>query len=186
MMFTECKVNFVRLMLLLALFGMSACQPNYIPEKELPKLPCKVPGACDAAIIKHMNHFRKIGVGVITMGDSYMVSLPASMIFEEQSPKIKWASYRVLNEVVVFLKQFRKIEVHVTGYSVRYISSLREHALTLARSRIIGEYFWSQGIDSRLIVTEGLGSDKPITSVRQGGDKSPNARIEITFRRAVA
>jgi intracellular multiplication protein IcmN len=62
----------------------------------------------------------------------------------------------------------------------------RERALTLARSRVVGEYLWSQGIDSRLIFTAGLGSDKPITRFSPSGDVSPNARVEITFRDAVA
>ena len=52
--------------------------------------------------------------------------------------------------------------------------------------QLVGEYFWSQGIDSRFIFTQGLGSDKPVVSFTQGGDSSPNARIEITFRDAVA
>lgn len=66
------------------------------------------------------------------------------------------------------------------------MSVKRERALTLARSRVVSEYLWSQGVDSRIIFTQGLGSDKPITSYTLGGDRSPNARVEITFRRAVA
>ncbi len=59
-------------------------------------------------------------------------------------------------------------------------------ALTLARARAVGDYLWSQGVDSRFIFTHGLGSDKPIVAFTEKGDKSPNSRIEITFRDAVA
>jgi intracellular multiplication protein IcmN len=66
------------------------------------------------------------------------------------------------------------------------VSVTRERALTLARSRVVGEYLWSQGVDSRFIFTQGLGSDKPIMRFTQGGDFSLNSRIEITFRDSVA
>lgn len=172
---------------LLTLLLVSSCQrDNYIPEKELPKLPCKVAGACDSTIIRAMTRLNKRGIKVITMGQNYLITIPASALFDDQSPHVKWGSYSLLNEVADFLKQFRKIAITVTSYSSKYQSVQREHALTLARSRVVGEYFWAQGIDSRFIFTQGLGSDKPITVYSQGGDKSPNARVEITFRRAVA
>lgn len=132
-----------------------------------------------------MTKFNKRGIKVITIGQNYLISIPASALFEDQTPHLTWASYGVLNDVAVFLKQFRKVAINITGYSSKYVSVQRERALTLARTRVVGEYLWSQGVDSRFIFTEGLGSDKPVVSFTQGGDSSPNARIEITFRRAV-
>lgn len=166
---------------------VSACnRDNYTFEKEAPKLPCKVAGACDSTIMNGLKNLNKKGIKVITMGQNYLISIPASALFEDQTPHVKWGSYGLLNEVSNFLKQFRKIAITVTSYSSKYISVQREHALTLARARVVSEYFWTQGIDSRFIFTQGLGSDKPIASLTQGGDRSPNARIEITFRRSVA
>lgn len=182
-------VPLIRILGLCFLFELSACHrsDDYIPEQELPKLPCKVTGACDATINKYLNKFQKrTNIKVITMGQDYLISLPASAVFADQSPRVLWSSYKLLNEVACFLKQFRKIAITVTSYSSTYVSTQREHALTLARSRVVAEYLWTQGVDSRFIFTQGLGSDKPIAVTTQGGDKSPNARIEITFRRAVA
>lgn len=177
-----------RILGLIALLQVSACHRGneYIPEKEYPKLPCKVRGACDATVMKYLKKFNKRGIRVVTIGQDYLISIPASALFEDQTPHLKWASYGLLNEIVIFLKQFRKVAINVTSYSNKYISVHRERALTLARSRVVGEYLWSQGIDSRFVFTQGLGSDKPIVSFTQGGDTSPNARIEITFRDAVA
>lgn len=184
---TNYVVKLVRIMGLLTLLGVSAChRSNYIPEDELPKLPCKVEGACDATIKKYLTYFNKRGIKVITVGQNYLISIPASRLFADQSPHLTWASYKLLNDVAKFLKQFRKIAINITSYSSKYISVQREHALTLARSRVVSEYLWSQGVDSRFIFTEGMGSDKPVVSILQGGDSSPNARVEITFRRAVA
>ncbi|WP_298626812.1 type IVB secretion system protein IcmN/DotK [uncultured Legionella sp.] len=183
-------VNYIIIMIrvigLIILLLVSAChRSNYIPDDEDPKLPCKVQGACDATIMKFITKFNRSGIKAVTIGQDYMISIPASLLFEDQSPHLKWSSYGVLNDVAIFLKQFRKVAVSVTSFSSKYVSVQRERALTLARSRVVGEYLWTQGIDSRFIFTQGLGSDKPITTYLQGGDNSPNARVEITFRNAV-
>lgn len=183
---TNYIILLIRIIALIALFEISAChRQNYISD-DGPRLPCKVEGACDATIIKYLSKYEKNGIKVVTMGQNYLISIPASALFAEQSPHLAWGSYGLLNDIAGFLKQFRKIAINITSYSSKYVSVQREHALTLARSRVVGEYLWSQGVDSRFIFTEGLGSDKPITSFTQGGDKSPNARVEIIFRRAVA
>lgn len=182
------RANYTKILLLIAFLQLGACNRggNYVFQPDPPKLPCKVEGACDATINKAMTQLNRRGIRVITMGQDYLISIPASALFADQSPRLTWASYGLLNEVAFLLKQFRKIAINVTSYSSPYVSAQREHALTLARSRVVGEYLWTQGVDSRFIFTQGAGSDKPIISLRQGGDKSANARIEITFRRAVA
>lgn len=181
-------IAIIRIIGLTALLQVSACHRGdyYTPDKEDSKLPCKVRGACDATVMKYLRNLNKRGIKVVTIGQDYLISIPASALFEDQTPHLKWGSYGLLNNIAAFLKQFRKVAINVTSYSSKYISAHRERALTLARSRVVGEYLWSQGIDSRFVFTQGLGSDKPIVSFTQGGDQSPNARIEITFRDAVA
>ena len=179
---------FIRAVGLMALFLVVSCgkKDYYALDPEVPKWPCKVQGACDATIMKYIKKFNKHGIAVITIGQDYMISIPAVFLFEPQSPRIKWRSYALLNDVAIFLKQFRKISIYITSYSSKYVSVDRERSLTLARSRIVSEYLWSQGVDSRFIFTQGLGSDKPILAHPDGGDFSANSRVEITFRRAVA
>jgi intracellular multiplication protein IcmN len=176
------KIKIMPMIALAALLQLSACHDRYIPDTQESQLPCKLRGACDARVIKFIKKFNKNGIRVITVGQDYLISIPATVLFEDQTPHLTWASYKLLNETATLLKQFRKVAINVSSYSSKYVSEHREHALTLARSRVVGEYLWSQGIDSRFIFTQGLGSDKPIMAFAQGGDKSPNARVEITFR----
>lgn len=158
----------------------------YVPEdNEALRLPRKVAWAEDKAVIKLQKALNRCGVTVITIGQDYLVSIPSQALFPNQSPELTWGSYGLLNTVVKFLQQFRKVAVNVTSYTGKYVSSKREHALTLARSRAVADYLWSQGIDSRFIFTEGVGSEKPIMMHAHGGDKSRNSRIEITFRDAI-
>ncbi|WP_419420333.1 type IVB secretion system protein IcmN/DotK [Legionella sp. D16C41] len=150
------------------------------------KLPTRVAGSSDAYVIAQQAGFARCGVKVITIGSDYLISIPSTVLFADQSPRIKWEAYSVLNKVVKFMRQFRKIGVNVTSYSSQYVSSKREQSLTLARARAVSDYLWSQKVDSRFIFAEGAGSDKPISAFMQGGDRSVSSRIEITFRDAVA
>lgn len=155
-------------------------------EEDTYKLPRRVAGSSDVQVKRMIKDFNRANtVKIITVGSDYLIAVPSSVLFAEQSPRLVWQSYPVLNRIADFMKQFRKVAVTVTSYSSKYVSVQREHALTLARSRAVGDYLWSQGIDSRFIFTAGVGSDKPVSNYTQGGDRSPNSRIEITFRDAI-
>ena len=153
---------------------------------EQPTLPYKVAGANDRDIIKMQSRLGKKGVRVITIGQDYMIAIPSTTLFANDSPRLTWGSYAVLNNIACYLKEFRKIAINVTAFSNKCVSAGRDKALTLARARAVGDYLWSQGVDSRFIFTQGLGSDKPIGAFTQRCDQSTNSRIEITFRDAVA
>lgn len=171
---------------LVAMTLLASCHHRAERYAEKPGLPCRVYGASDDGIIKLQAILERGGVKTASMGQNYLISIPSDRVFANESPRIHWNSYALLNNVSCYLKQFRKVAVTVTGYSSKYVSADRERALTLTRARAVGDYLWSQGIDSRFVFTQGFGSDKPIIKYRKGGDHSPNSRIEITFRRAVA
>lgn len=185
----ECRqINFSTLrmkhIMIFMSFFLVACTGG--PHIELlNKQPKKVAGTSDAAVMAWQSKLAKMDVKVITEGEDYLVSIPSDALFPQQSPQLTWQSYHVLNEVVFFLKQFRKVAVNVTSYSNKYVSTRREEALTLARAKSVSNYLWSQGIDSRFIFAEGAGSNKPIVASAVGGDDSVNSRIEITFRDAI-
>lgn len=175
--------SFMSMIAILLLIG---CHRHYTPfpiSDETFKLPHKVDGTSDTKVAVMMKAFKRGGVIKVTsIGSDYLIVMPSSALFPTQSPRLTWPAYSTLNQVVAFMKQFRKVAVNVTAYSGQYVSAKREQALTQARARAVGDYLWSQGIDSRFIFTEGAGSDKPISSYMQGGDASPSSRIEITFR----
>ena len=179
------RLKTVPIALLFAVVQLAACSEHYVPEEQAPQLPCKLRGACDATVNKYLKKLNKRGVQVITLGQDYLISISAVELFDDETAHLKWASYGLLNEIAVLLKQFRKVAITITSFSSKYVSVQRERALTLARSRVVSEYLWSQGVDSRLLFAQGLGSDKPLMSFTQGGDSSANARVEITFRDAV-
>lgn len=174
-----------RLLLLCCICLIGCNRGTYQPTDDSFRLPSKVSGTSDSAVITLQKDFKSRGIKVVTIGSDYLISIPSAMLFADQSPRIFWKSYGILNDVVFFLKQFRKVAVNVTSYSNKYVSVKREQALTLARARAVANYLWSQGIDSRFIFTEGAGGEKPIIAMPEGADHSVNSRIEITFRDAI-
>lgn len=177
------KIGIIVSFLLLA--GCHFFGPKYTIIKPPASLPYKVRGSSDKKIMAMQHAFNEHGVRVITQGQDYLVSIPSSTIFAYQSPRLTWQSYELLNQVVCYLRLFNKVSVSVQGYVNKCANPKREHALSLARAQAVADYLWSQGIDSRFIFTQGLGSDKPIVP-SGGGDNSLNSRIEITFRDQVA
>lgn len=165
--------------------ALSGCHKRYY-DNEPPKLPYKVNGAKDRVIIGKQASFNKKGIHVISIGQDYLISIPSAALFADESPRVTWGSYALLNAIACYLKEFHKVAINVTAFSNKCASPKRDRALTFARARAVGNYLWSQGIDSRFIFTQGLGSDKPIVAGTELGDHSPNSRIEITFRDAVA
>jgi intracellular multiplication protein IcmN len=175
-------------MLFIVSFGLlDGCQlfrPAAIAEPR--KLPTNVNDGSDMAISTMYKKLTNEGVQIKTIGQMYLISIPARLIFAEQSPKINWNSYEVLNDIACYLQLFRKITVHVNAFGSCYRSTNRTYALTLARAKAVGNYLWEQNIETRMVFTEGVGNDKPIVAELQCTDSSPNARIEIVFRQLVA
>lgn len=163
---------------------MVGCQSHvFSPAQDnTPKLPRHVKGASDARMIALQTRLNQRGAKVITIGQEYLVSIPSSILFADESPRLRWKSYDILNQCVSFLKQFRKVSVYVTAYSEPYGTRQRQFALTEARARAVGDYLWSQGINSRFIFTLGAGSTRPIVSCGPHDDTSPNSRVELVFK----
>lgn len=175
------RINFILLVMIL-ISGCHSSNPYIIDSDKLPK---HIAGSTDAQIAKLERILTSKGVKIITIGQMKLVSIPSGLVFYEQSPRIKWASYELLNLVAEYLCKFRKISLYVNAYNDCYLSQKRTKALTLTRSREIANYLWSQNVRTRLIFTRGMGNDKPIVSHTECSDISPNSRIEIVFRRAV-
>ena len=166
-----------------------ACQSAPTPSviRDEAQLPQQV-ALGDAEIISLEKKLSQRGIDIVSIGQDYLLSIPSTSLFADQSPRIRWSAYDELNELACYLRQLRKVGMEITGYTSRYVSGTREHALSTARAEAVANYLWSQGLDTRLLFFQGMGDDKPIVTAARArtGDKSPNSRIEITFRRVVA
>lgn len=171
--------------LLLLCWGLFGCGASRTFD-DGDKLPTGVEDTSDTALVDTYKKLKSEHVQVITMGDNYMISIPSSVIFGNESPKLKSAGYEVLDDVVTYLQAMRKIALHVSAYSDCYQSQARTYALTKARAKAVGRYLWSRNPESGMILTDGFGNEKPIVAKTTGKDSSPNSRIEVTFKQVVS
>lgn len=179
--------SFIKLSCFFSVSVLTACQSNWQPPKDLDALPTKVKDTSDKKRIMEIDELRHHGIKVVTIGQNYMISIPASVLFPDESPRIKWSAYEVLNEVAAFIIQFRKVAINVTAYTSFYSSMERTSVLSHARAINVSSYLWAQGIDTRLLIEEGGSLNNPIVgSCSPHKDKSKNSRVEITFRDSVA
>ena len=171
--------------LLLLCWGLLGCSSSIVFD-DPPELPSGVENTSDADIAEMYDKLTSEHVQVIAVGDDYLISIPSTLLFGNQSPKIKPDGYPILDDVVTYLQSMRKLMVKVTAYSDCYQSEARTMALTKARAKMVGRYLWSRDIETGIVFTEGAGNDKPIVARKTGLDSSPNSRVEITFRQVVS
>ncbi|MDP3559522.1 MAG: protein LphA [Legionellaceae bacterium] len=179
--------RFGRYSLFLALaLALGACKPTYVPDED-PRLilPPHVKNTTDKQRLDLQKKLNGEGIRVITMGDDFLISIPAQDIFATQSSRIKWESYKPLNHVAAFLKSYRKIEVTITNFVLPYRTLARQYALAVARSKEVGRYLRSQGIDGRVIFENATVEKVNRDSCGMAGDKNKRSRIEIVFRNAL-
>lgn len=183
-----CVSRFFGHLIAISFLVLVGCRHYVAPPLEDPayKMPRRVTGSSDKILTRMVKHFNQGKVvKVISIGQDYLLAVSSSSLFYNNSPRLTWSSYTTLNRVARFLRHFHKVAITVTSFTPRCGSDRREHALALARARQVGDYLWSQGVDSRFIFTQGAGADKPITRFTNKGDASPSSRIEITFRDAI-
>lgn len=167
--------------LLLLCWALLGCTPQIIDDS--PKLAAGMEDTSDDSLRDVSEKLGAENVQVITIGDEYMISIPAAILFYNQSPKMRWSSYQLLDDVVAYLQGYRKLAVKVNAYSEYCQSVARTQVLTETRAKVLGKYLWSQDIGVGMVFTAGFGNNKPITAAREScSDSSPNARVEILFK----
>jgi intracellular multiplication protein IcmN len=169
-------------LLLSILLILQSCHSHSNMDDELMQLPSHKTES-DPAKWKQEQKLQINGVKVIQTGQYTMVSIPAGLIFAQHSPKISWGSYPVLNDVACYIRMFRKVEVEVNVYEYCHDTHNRIFALSLARASEVADYLVDQGIDGRIVISRGLGNDKPIMAKECSNASSlGNSRIEIAFK----
>jgi outer membrane protein OmpA-like peptidoglycan-associated protein len=122
-------------------------------------------------------------VTVIEAGEQVTLVIPAQQLFLPSSPAFNTKSYLILNDIALFLRGYSKVDVSIVGYTDNLGSSRRNMALSRQRAQASANYLWSQGVDTRLLYTEGRGSNNPIADNAYAKGRQANSRIEISFQR---
>ena len=140
----------------------------------------------DKKVVQLENELASKGVDIISVGQDYRIIIPANLIYYHASPKLIWGSYDTINLVVDYIKQFRTVSMRVDAYSQGADNEF-SGALSLARTRTMVDYLWSQAIDTRFLYTQAHIMERSPNAWykdKQGKSDVPT-RVEITFRNTI-
>lgn len=121
------------------------------------------------------------GVQVAQEGGRVYLIMPGNVTFDTNQATIRPGFQPVLNSVAKVINEYDKTMVEIIGYTDSTGSAATNNALSLRRANAVSNYLRLQGVDGNRIVTDGLGSQKPIASNGTAMGREQNRRVEITL-----
>lgn len=119
------------------------------------------------------------GVSVTRNGDVITLNMPGNITFDTDSSHVKSSFYNVLSSVALILKEFKRSDFRVAGYTDSRGSRDHNQRLSEQRADSVAGYIMQQGIDPRRVFTQGYGENQPIGDNATSHGRSMNRRVEI-------
>lgn len=101
--------------------------------------------------------------------------------FEFNSYKLLPSSFPELDELVRILKKNPAWTIELSGHTDDVGSDSYNLQLSKSRAKSVGEYLSSNGVDSKRIVTQGFGKQKPLVPATSEEARLKNRRVELRF-----
>ncbi len=162
------------------LSGCASKAPHYVPVKPKPSIAQIRNG--------YINHLEEQGVQVIQLGETIRLVIPSDRLFMANSANFTSYANPVLTTSAKLITSYDKVNVNVAAYSDNikrsdhYAPPQRKQALTERQSQVVEDYLWSQHVDTRLLVSYGLGKLNPVAWNGSQVDRKYNRRVEISFQ----
>ena len=121
------------------------------------------------------------GVSVTRIGDNITLNMPGNVTFATDSSDLSPAFFSVLTSVGKVLDEYDQTVVEVAGHTDSTGSDAYNQSLSERRSSSVASYLQSQGVDSRRLITIGLGETMPVADNSTQAGRQANRRVEITM-----
>jgi intracellular multiplication protein IcmN len=96
------------------------------------------------------------GAHVSFLGDHVFVIIPTQRVFNTTtSANLKETA--LLHDLIAFLNCYQKLTVTVKGYVGTFGTYRQNIALSKKQAKVLAEYLWRQGLDTRVITATGEG-----------------------------
>jgi len=126
---------------------------------------------------------KKAEAPVITAQVKKRLAFAATAIqFTTGQAVIKKASYKIMNEVVAILKEYKDYDMTIDGHTDNVGKPAKNLALSKDRAEAVKNYFVSQGISSDRLITHGYGDTKPLVSNKTAKGKAKNRRVAMDLK----
>jgi OOP family OmpA-OmpF porin len=101
------------------------------------------------------------------------------ILFQTGKAVIRPASFPLLNDAVVVLKQYPALRLRVSGHTDSTGKPERNMQLSQERADAVKTYLTSKGIEASRVETRGAGPDEPLADNKTPAGKAKNRRIEF-------
>lgn len=130
---------------------------------------------------KLREQLRGTGVSVTRMGDNITLNMPSNITFKTDSSDLNPSFFRVLDSVVLVLKEYDKTIVEVAGHTDSTGSDAYNQTLSEQRAATVGEYLQSKQIVADRVITVGAGETRPVATNDTPEGRAQNRRVELTL-----
>jgi len=104
-----------------------------------------------------------------------------NIYFETGRSALKPESYRSLNQLVEFLREYQNVKVEIGGHTDNVGSATINQTISEERSRAVADYVIKQGIPAHRIESKGYGFSKPKASNKTAEGRAQNRRVDFTI-----
>ena len=104
-----------------------------------------------------------------------------NIYFETGRSALKPESYRSLNQLVEFLREYQNVKVEIGGHTDNVGSATINQTISEERSRSVADYVIKQGIPANRIESKGYGFSKPKASNKTAEGRAQNRRVDFTI-----
>lgn len=121
------------------------------------------------------------GVSVVRQGDNITLNMPGNVTFATDSSDLSPAFFDVLGSVSKVLDEFEQTVVEVAGHTDSTGSHSYNQSLSERRAASVSSYLKTHGVDSRRMITVGMGETRPVADNETSEGRQTNRRVEITM-----
>ncbi|MDX9847539.1 MAG: OmpA family protein [Tenuifilaceae bacterium] len=121
---------------------------------------------------------RNFYVTPIEVGQSVDIQ---DIYFETGRAGLMPQSFRSLNALIEFLKEYPNVRVEIGGHTDNVGSAAVNQKVSEDRARSVAQYVIDQGIPAERVVSKGYGFSKPKASNRTAEGRAQNRRVDFTI-----
>ena len=135
----------------------------------------------DTQEAKLRKQLRGTGVSVKRDGNNINLIMPGNITFVTNGRSLKSKFYKVLDSVVLVVKEYNKTTVVVSGYTDSIGSNTYNKKLSEDRARSVADFMANKKVSPARIELIGRGENNPVASNKTKKGRSLNRRVEITL-----
>lgn len=121
------------------------------------------------------------GVSVIRDGDNIILSMPGNITFPSDSSTLNAGARDVLNSVSKVLKEYKKTNIAVAGYTDSTGNASYNQLLSEKRARTVADTLMDFGVARDRVFAQGFGIQNPIASNDTPEGRAENRRVELAL-----